>query len=155
VSKVKGYNGKRRKRKPYIQKQQQHENNNVETELTHVIQLQFLSFLSPSHLQFLSTVSFTFSFFLYISDIYFTNFIGKRFKISKIHVVTPQLLNKYCLGNAKVCNIYIPFPNKKSFDTFSSLYLKKCIYCYILKISIFLMITDLFLDKNCHYFYKY
>jgi len=32
VSKVKGYNGKRRKRKPYIQKQQQHENNNVETE---------------------------------------------------------------------------------------------------------------------------
>jgi len=32
VSKVKGYNENRRKRKPYLQKQQHHDNNNVETE---------------------------------------------------------------------------------------------------------------------------
>jgi len=45
--------------------------------------------------------------------VYFSNFIGERFKICEIHVVTPQLLNIYCLGNAIICNIYIPFPNKK------------------------------------------
>jgi len=31
--------------------------------------------------------------------VHFTNFICERFKIGEIHVVTPHLLNKYCLGN--------------------------------------------------------